>query len=220
MLPRMVMARAPRHATGTIEFVPLTELSDDATFRVRPVGDVARLAVSIGRLGQLFPVEVRPLPGAAAGAPGPRWQVVSGFRRVEALRMLQRQRVLARVHADLPDEDAWDLALAGPLFSEPWKPAELEGLRPRVRARMPWAEGDLPGARGAAAPSSPPSSRPTPVPLDDLARRLAVRVWEVNQEMADALEAWRQLPAPGRRHLVEQLRYLAEIYPAIARETE
>jgi ParB-like chromosome segregation protein Spo0J len=239
------MVRAPRHATGSLELVPLDDLSEDATFRLREAGDVARLAVSIGRLGQLAPVELRPLPGGGEGG-RPRLQVVAGFRRVEALRMLQRERVLARVHPELPDEDAWILALAEPLFAAPWADAELEALRGRVRAVMPWAEADLKAARaagkgarggeekgaaarekGAAAPAAkgiPTTVAELPeaqaVPIEEMARRLAVRVWEVNQEMADAIEAWRELPVTGRRQIVEQLRYLAEIFPVIARETE
>jgi ParB family chromosome partitioning protein len=212
----MVKVRAPRHATGSLELVPLDDLSDDATFCLREAGDVARLAVSIGRLGQLCPVEVRPLPGAGGDGEGPRWQVVSGFRRVEALRMLQRERVLARVHPELSDEDAWGLALAEPLFAAPWTAAELEALRGRVRTALPWAEPDLQGTRGAGAelPEAPA------IPIEEMARRLAIHVWEVNQEMADAIEAWRELPVAGRRQIVEQLRYLAEIFPVIARETE
>jgi hypothetical protein len=212
----MVKVRAPRHATGSLELVPLDDLSDDATFCLREAGDVARLAVSIGRLGQLCPVEVRPLPGVGGDGERPRWQVVSGFRRVEALRMLQRERVLARVHPELSDEDAWGLALAEPLFVAPWTPAELEALRARVRTALPWAEPDLQGTRAAGAelPEAPA------IPIDEMARRLAIHVWEVNQEMADAIEAWRELPVAGRRQIVEQLRYLAEIFPVIARETE
>jgi hypothetical protein len=239
----MPVVRAPRPATGSLELVPLDDLSEDATFRLREAGDVARLAVSIGRLGQLAPVELRPLPGAGEGS-RPRFQVVAGFRRVEALRMLQRERVLARVHPELPDEDAWSLALAEPLFATPWADAELEALRARVRAVMPWAEGDLKAARaaakgargaeekgaarkGAAAPAAekvPATDAELPeaesVPIEEMGRRLAIRVWEVNQEMADAIEAWRELPVTGRRQIVEQLRYLAEIFPVIARETE
>ncbi len=239
----MPVVRAPRSATGSLELVPLDDLSEDATFRLREAGDVARLAVSIGRLGQLAPVELRPLPGAGEGA-RPRFQVVAGFRRVEALRMLQRERVLARVHPELPDEDAWILALAEPLFATPWGDAELEALRARVRAVMPWAEADLKAARaagkgarggeekgtarkGAATPAAekvPTTVAELPeaqaVPIEEMGRRLAIRVWEVNQEMADAIEAWRELPVTGRRQIVEQLRYLAEIFPVIARETE
>jgi ParB-like chromosome segregation protein Spo0J len=88
------------------------------------------LASSIGRLGQLMPVELRPIPGAIPG--GPAWQVVAGFRRVAALRLLQRDRVLARIHGNLSDEDAWGLALGPALLTEPLLQGELEALRGTV----------------------------------------------------------------------------------------
>ncbi len=133
---------APVHATGAVEFVPLSAIADDATFRLREEGDVAALAASMGRLGQLVPLELRPLPGAGAI---PRYQVVSGFRRIAALRLLRRERALARVHPGFSDEDAWGLALSQALLTEPLDRAAVEALRARLEpagaARVaPWAE--------------------------------------------------------------------------------
>ncbi|MGC4000839.1 MAG: ParB N-terminal domain-containing protein [Anaeromyxobacter sp.] len=131
---------APAHATGAVEFVPLSAIAPDTTFRLREEGDVAALAGSMGRLGQLVPVELRPLPDAPEG--GPRWQVVAGFRRMAALRMLMRGRVLARLHGSLGDEDAWAIALAQPLLAEPLDGEALEALRARLAAEnlAPWAD--------------------------------------------------------------------------------
>ncbi|MFT3914616.1 MAG: ParB/RepB/Spo0J family partition protein [Anaeromyxobacteraceae bacterium] len=123
---------APAHATGAVLFVPLSSVSDDGTLRLRDEGDVAPLAASIARLGQLVPVELRPLP---QGDGGPvRYQIVSGFRRVAALKVLMRDRVLARIHARLDDEDAWAIALAHALVGEPLLASELEALKDRVAA--------------------------------------------------------------------------------------
>jgi ParB-like chromosome segregation protein Spo0J len=239
-----------------VGFVPLEDVSDDASFRLREPRDVGDLAASIARLGQLAPVELRPLPAVrppaaartsiedavVAGIPGPRWQVVAGFRRMEALRLLQRDRVLARIHRELSDEDAWALALAKPLLAEPWLADDLEALRRRLpgtgaagwaedlledaRARTPVAPEDrerfLAFLRGEAPP--PPAEGAEPETLevtpDELALHLAVRLFELNQELAAAWEAWRELPAEGRRHVVEQARYLAELFPLMVRETE
>ena len=55
---------------------PLDQVDEDDSCQLRPVGDVGRLATDLARLGQLFPVDVRPLPGTD------RFQLVSGFRRV------------------------------------------------------------------------------------------------------------------------------------------
>jgi ParB-like chromosome segregation protein Spo0J len=128
---------APAHATGAVAFVPLAAVGDDATFRVRPEGDVSHLAASIGRLGQLSPVELRPDPAA----PG-RYQVVAGFRRLAALRMLMRERVLARVHEQLDDADAWGIALGQALLTEPLDGEALVALRQRLADTgvAPWAD--------------------------------------------------------------------------------
>jgi ParB/Sulfiredoxin domain len=131
---------APAHATGAVEFVALDDIAPDDAFRLRPDGDVADLATSLGRLGQLAPVELRPWPGAASD--GPRWQVVAGFRRLAAVRMLARERVLARLHGALSDDDAWGLALADVLLREPLGRDELAALRDQLAAAgaAPWAE--------------------------------------------------------------------------------
>jgi hypothetical protein len=131
---------APAHATGAVEFVPVAAIAADATFRLREEGDVAALAASIGRLGQLAPVELRPMPGAADGAP--RFQVVAGFRRIAAVKLLMRGRVLARVHRRLDDEDAWGLALGQALLTEPLDRDALDALRERLATSgaVPWAD--------------------------------------------------------------------------------
>jgi hypothetical protein len=169
---------APAHATGAVAFVPLAAVDDDATYRVRPEGDVSHLAASIGRLGQLSPVELRPHPTA----PG-RYQVVAGFRRLAALRMLMRERVLARVHERLEDDDAWGVALAQALLTEPLDGEALLALRRRLAESgvAPWADELVDEARvrapvepelrerffafleagaPAAAPGEPPSAEP------------------------------------------------------------
>jgi hypothetical protein len=266
-------AAAPAHATGAVEFVSIEDVSDDVTFRLREPGDVSDLAASVGRLGQLVPIELRPSPAAAplpagtrasiedvivAGLPGARWQVVAGFRRLQALRLLQRDRVLARIHRDLPDEDAWALALSKPLLAEPFLAADLEALRTRLPetgaaswaadlledalARTPVApeerERFLEFLRRAPAPGGGDAgtgdedagvgeedagageSETLEVTPDELALHLAVRLFELNQELAAGWEAWRDMPAEGRRHVVEQARYLAELFPLMERETE
>ena len=248
---------APAHATGAVEFVPLAEIAADPTFRLRDVGDVAALAASIGRLGHLVPVELRPLP---AGPEEPvRYQVVAGFRRLAALRLLARERVLARVHAALDDDDAWAIALAQALLGEPLQAAELEGLRARLAASRtaPWAQ-DLVDEALVRAPVEPaererflaflagaPSpaadapevgepaeveggefeaaaegeadveADPVEVTPEELAEDLAQRMFDVNQDLAVAFDAWAELPEEGRRMIVDQARYVAELFPLL-----
>jgi ParB-like chromosome segregation protein Spo0J len=213
-----------------VEQVPLEEIAADATFRVRVPGDVAELAVSMGRLGQLDPVDLRPLPAASAEGPGKRWQVVAGFRRMEALRLLQREKVLARIHPSLAEDDAWALALAGPLFGEPWTVANLDAIAVRVRASLPWAEPVLAAARrraagrgGSGAPAtSAPSRKPAAAAGRDptaLAHDLIIRAYELNQDLAAACEGWSAVPPTERKLVLAQLRYLARLLPMLEGET-
>lgn len=267
---------APAHATGAVEFVPLEAVADDATFRLRDEGDVSGLAASIGRLGQLVPVELRPLAGAPEDPP--RYQVVAGFRRLAALRLLARERVLARVHERLDDDDAWGLALGLALLAEPLLANELAALRERLAAAglAPWAadlvddalarapvdpklrerflaylartEADAPagededgegedGPETAAEQGVPADvdagAEPSPgeedreeedraveVTPDELAGDLAQRMFEANQDLAVAFESWAELPPEGRRMIVEQARYVAEVLRLLEEEGE
>lgn len=275
---------APAHATGAVAFVPLAALGADVTFRLREEGDVAALAASIGRLGQLVPLELRPLPDPVEG--GPRYQVVAGFRRLAALRLLFRDRVLARVHPALEDEDAWAVALGQALLTEPLDREGLELLRERLAAIgvAPWADelvdealvrapvepelreqfyeflgfvpppdesggdappGDEPAAEasgaellgdidGAVADLHPdelaamaaltPPVVPEPAELevtpDELAEDVAARLYQVTADLAVAFEVWADLPPEGRRVIVEQARWIAELLPLIEGDGE
>ena len=102
----------------------LEQLESDETFRLRPEGDVSRLAQDVARLGQVFPVDVR--------IRGDRFQLVCGFRRVAALRFLQRDKVLAGIHTELSDDDALLVALADALHEAPPSAEELSALRERL----------------------------------------------------------------------------------------
>src|SRR5262245_42669960 len=85
--PRVEPAPAPRlDRPPEVEerLIPLDALDEDDTFQLRAAGDVGRLAMDLARLGQAFPVDVRRREGSD------RFQLVAGFRRVAALRFLQR----------------------------------------------------------------------------------------------------------------------------------
>lgn len=266
---------APAQATGLVEFVPLAAISTAADFRLRPEGDVTALAGSIARLGQLAPIELRPVPGAAAVG-GPPYQVVAGFRRLAAVRLLARGRVLARVHARLDDEDAWAMALTAALVGEPLGHDELGALRERLTglAVAAWAgelvdealvrapvslelrerflaflagtpaiaapegdpddaaqdaagvaaaeegpdagSGEEPGEGPQAGPGEEAEEGPEEVTTEQLAEAVSTGLWTVSQDLDLAVDAWRDLPEHGRRQILDQLRYLAELHAFLA----
>jgi len=229
---------APRQLTGAVEYVPLDAIADDVTFRLREEGDVSALAASLGRIGQLVPVELRPLPGAPADPP--RYQLVAGFRRVEALRCLLREQVLARVHPRLDDEDAWGIALCEALLREPLDGAALESLRERlgeirsaswgaelidealVRAPVAAAQREAFFEWLKARPGGEPEDGAETVEItpEELAEQLTSRMYEVNADLALASEAWEHLPEAGRRAIVEQARYVAALLPHLKLDEE
>ena len=191
--------------------IPLDALDEDDTFQLLPPGDVGRLAMDLARLGQAFPVDVRRREGTD------RFQLVAGFRRVAALRFLQRPSVLARIHASLSDEDALLVALAGVLHGTAPTPEELVVIEGRLEqeGRLSAAARDMLGRAQATddglAPESVGGDGEEEVDADELAGELTARMGEVNQDLAllapvfDALE-------PGRRaELLQQLRYAAEL---------
>lgn len=105
--------------------LPLARLHDDETFRLREVGDVSSLAQSIAQVGQLFPVEVRLVGGS--------YQPITGFRRIAALRMLLRDKVLARVHPSLGDQQAAMLAAADAIDNRALEIEELSAMLAKYR---------------------------------------------------------------------------------------
>jgi len=189
--------------------IALDRLDEDATFKVRDEGDVSRLATDLARVGQLFPIDVR-----AMGAD--RFQVVSGFRRLAALRFLHREFVLARVHAELSDEDAQLMALAAAIHAEPVAREQLEQVRedleaagrmfPAVRDMLEKALQD----DDNLAPESPETGEDE-VDADELASDVSQRLGAINQELSMLADVFGSLEASRRAELLMQLRYSSDL---------
>jgi hypothetical protein len=54
------------------------------------------------------------------------------------------------------------------------------------------------------------------VEADELLRGLAVRLYEVNQDLAAAFASWADLPVEGRQAVLVQARYIAELFPFLS----
>ncbi len=86
--------------------VPLDQIVESDLFQLRfELPDVNALAADIKACGQTTPAFVRPLPGG-------RFELLSGYRRLAAIRKLKGKSILARVFEDLTDEEAERLAIS------------------------------------------------------------------------------------------------------------
>ena len=209
--PAPVLAEVPvapprrRHHVAPA-LIALERVLEDKTFQVRPEGDLSLLATDIARLGQLFPVDLRLVPPD-------RFQVICGFRRVAALRFLQRDKVLARLHTDLSDEDALLMALASAIHAQPVDREDLEAAKERLEAdgRLSAAARDMLEKALATEDMLAPEGPEQEIDADELALDVTGRLGAINQDLALLADVFNSLDDERKRELVEQLRYSADL---------
>lgn len=190
-------------------FIPLDLIDDDQTYLVRAadeLDDVSALATELARLGQLFPIDVR-------RAEGERYQIVTGFRRVAALRFLQREKVLARLHADLSDADALLLALASAIHSKSVTVAALTAVHARLEAQgaLTAVARDMFEKALATDGELSPEQVEEEVDADELAGDVTVRLGQCNQDLSLLADVFAELDDEKKDELLKQLRYSAEL---------
>lgn len=190
----------------TLVLMPLEKLQDDNTFRLRSEGDVSGLATDIARLGQLFPVDVRP-----AGEDG--YQLVCGFRRVAALRFLKRDAVQARVHMGLTDEDALLMSLADAIHATPVEPEVLEAKREQLESqgRLTAAVRDMLEKALATEDTLAPEGVEEEIDADELASEVSQRLGAINQDLSLLADVFAALDDSRKAELLMQLRYSSEL---------
>lgn len=197
-------ARPP--AQGTLASISLEQVDEDATFRIRPAGEISQLATDLARLGQLFPVDMRPL-----GAD--RYQIICGFRRVAALRFLKRDQVQARVHEGMSDDDALMMALAAAIHATPVDREELEAKRDELeeQGRLSAAARDMLEKALASEDGLAPETVEEEVDADELAADVSQRLGDINQDLSLLADVFKSLDESRRAELLMQLRYSAEL---------
>ena len=89
-------------AGAKVEHLPLEKLADDETFMFRANLRVGDLKASIQADGQQLPIVVR----KTGKTRGMRYQVISGFRRLKAVKALGWTTIAAIVREDLDDDEA------------------------------------------------------------------------------------------------------------------
>ncbi len=197
---------AQRKDRATPAVIAIHRIDEDPTFQLRPCGDLSLLATDLARLGQLFPVDLRPKPPD-------RFQIISGFRRVAALKFLQRDQVVARLHTDLSDEDAMLMALASVIHAAPISRDELISLRQRLEqeGRLGTAARDMLDKALTVDSALAPETVEEEVDADELAENVVARLGDINQDLALLAEVFGSLDEQRRNELVRQLRYSAEL---------
>jgi ParB-like chromosome segregation protein Spo0J len=192
--------------------IPLERIDEDTTFQLRPLGDLSNLATDLARLGQLFPVDVR-------FRPPDRFQVVCGFRRVAALRFLKRDRVLARLHTDLSDEDALLMSLAMAIHGAPVEREALEARRAQLEAegRLTPIARDMLDKALATEDSLASETVEEEVDADELAATATQRLGDLNQDLALLADVFADLDETRKAELLNQLRYSADLVAYLER---
>ncbi|NRD67874.1 ParB N-terminal domain-containing protein [Corallococcus exiguus] len=190
----------------TAMVLPLERLEEDTTFRLRDEGDVSELATDLARLGQLFPVDVRPRGEE-------RYQLICGFRRVAALRFLKRDQVQVRVHEELSDEDALLLSLAEAIHASPVEHDVLEAKRESLEAegRLTAPVRDMLEKALATEETLAPEGVEEEIDADELAVDVAQRMGALNQDLSLLADVFAALDESRKAELLMQLRYSAQL---------
>lgn len=189
--------------------IPLDRIDEDSDFLVRDAAeleDIAGLATDIARLGQLFPIDVRLRPPD-------RFQVITGFRRVAALRFLQREKVLARLHTDLSDSDSMLMSLASAIHSRNVGAEALSALQTALEesGRLSPSARDMLEKALSSGDDLSPESVEEEVDADELAADVTVRLGQANQDLSLLADVFSDLEEGRREELLKQLRYSSEL---------
>lgn len=98
--------------------ISLELIAEDSAFQFREEeGLLKDLVESIQRVGQKVPLKVRPLEEG-------RYQLVYGFRRLQALKELRRETAWVIIHRGLSEEEAFKERFAENSEREPYTPYE------------------------------------------------------------------------------------------------
>src|SRR5262249_23608133 len=109
-----------------VVMLQIEDILDDATFQYRlNTGDVTALAEDLRVRGQTTPVFVR--------AHRQKYQLISGFRRVTALRTLAQRKVIQRLFQNPFDAQAMGLAISEELQRQDFSDLEIALVCQRLR---------------------------------------------------------------------------------------
>jgi len=213
-----------RNEGSTVEEVSLDDVDvEDDLWRLRPAAHLDLLIESIRMVGQRSPVVLRYKEEEK------RWQVVSGFRRVEALRELGRLGVTARMYDEFSAEDAIHTAVLDNFFSTDLTGDHLDKFMERLRNEgvmseeslefLDWAREKV--GRFAAGGSREVSRDANTDPDDATVTELIDGTFSSLSESAQGLERiflnWSDVSSADRKLLASEAKYIHDLYPFLTR---
>ncbi len=217
-----------RNEGSTLEEVPLADidLADDF-WRLRPSDDIDLLIESIDITGQQAPILLRRVEEGA------RWQIVTGFRRVEALVALQREEVMARLFDQLDDAQALAQVIVDNFFASDLNADDLDAFLDRldegllnqapVSRLIGWARERLSqraARQTATSPPPPAPSAPDDAGGEDMAAcidRTFLHLTEAAQGLERIFLNWSDISTADRRMLAAECKYVHDLYPFLTR---
>ncbi|UCD84858.1 MAG: ParB N-terminal domain-containing protein [Deltaproteobacteria bacterium] len=113
----------------TVEEVPIFQIYlEDDTFQIREPVRLEGLTGSIEAAGQQNPVILRRKSDE-------KWQILTGFRRIRALRDLKKEVIKACLFDELSDEEAVKLGILDNLYREELSKEEIERYQEKLREK-------------------------------------------------------------------------------------
>lgn len=216
----------------SVEEIPLSQLDlEDDTFQTRELSNLEGLTESIESEGQQTPVLLRLKPDE-------KWQIVAGFRRIGALKQLNREGIKARLFDELSDEEAVELSILDNLYQEGLSREEIEKYQGRLREKgilNPNIESFLQG-KMAAVSLSPAPIRATEeeeekeeeegeeegeedvVYLEDLLSETYERLSEAAKGLDGLYPYWKEVSGEEREDIIAQCQYIHDLLPFLKKE--
>lgn len=215
-----------RNEGSTVEEVRLSDIDlGDDLWRLRPTSRLDLLMESIGMAGQRSPVVLRFKETSG------RWQVVSGFRRIEALTKLKRHGVLARLFDHMSEEDCVKTVINENFFAGDVQGEHFDLFMERLRNEslltgpvldlLDWAREKValvaPAPVQEAAPAPAPTVDRDELTLPELIDRTFVAVSEASQGLERIFLSWSDVSPADRKLLAAECKYIHDLYPFLTR---
>lgn len=213
-----------RNEGSTVEEVRLSDIDlGDDLLRVRPSAREDLLEESIRLVGQQTPVVLRFRENTK------KWQVVAGFRRIEALKNLKRHGVIARLFDQLDDEEAIKTAVTDNFFSGDLSGEHLDAFMERIRNEnllvggtlefLDWAREKVSKVEATLRSNEVETMEEDAgsMSVTDQIDRTFVNLSEASQGLERIFLNWSDVSPSDRKLLAAECKYIHDLYPFLTR---